>query len=393
MTAHTQKKQALLPVVVILFWFAQYVYIPYQTPYLLSLQVSEVFLGSILGAYGVTQLLLRLPIGVMADSAGRHKGFILYGTLAAGLASLIRLLFPNGDGFLAANLLSGMASSMWISFMVMYTGFFPEKEQQKATGRIILCCNLGILLGFLISSLLYKQFGMGLLCILSMMAGVLGTVLALFLKEEKRKGTFSSASLRSLKICFHKRLILFSLLALIQQGVQMSTAMSFTAQILKERGASAFIIGLSSIIYMASAVLTSGFSSSGKAVKIGPRVFIPFVFFTLGIYCILVPIIPFIPLLLALQFLPGMATGILFSNLTSEAMKGIPAEMKSTAMGFYQAMYALGITLFPMFTGKLIAGYSHLTAFTVLAFTSLTGTAVSIAYYYFQKNISKSFLS
>lgn len=223
MTAHAQKKQALLPVIVILFWFAQYVYIPYQTPYLLSLQVSEVFLGSILGAYGVTQLLLRLPIGVMADSAGRHKGFILCGTLAAGL--------------------------------------------------------------------------------------------------------------------------------------------------------------------------TSGFSSSGRAVKIGPRVFIPVVFFTLGIYCILVPAVPFIPLLLALQFLPGMATGILFSNLTSEAMKGIPAEMKSTAMGFYQAMYALGITLFPMFTGKLIAGYSHLTAFTVLAFTSLAGTAVSIAYYHSQKNISKSFLS
>ncbi|SHO44555.1 MFS transporter [Anaerocolumna xylanovorans] len=393
MTVHTQKKQALLPVVVILFWFAQYVYIPYQTPYLLSLQVSETFIGSILGAYGITQLLLRLPIGVMADSVGRHKGFILYGTLAAGIASLIRLLFPNGYEFLIANLLSGMASSMWISFMVMYTGFFPEEEQQKATGRIILSCNLGILLGFLFSSLLYKYFGMDLLCILSMMAGALGTLLAFFLKEEKGKGTFSYASLRSLKVCLNKKLILFSLLALIQQGVQMSTAMSFTTQILKERGASAFIIGLSSIIYMASAVLTSGFSSSQRAVKTGPKVLIPFVFLTLGIYCILVPLTPFIPVLLALQFLPGMATGILFSNLTSEAMKGIPAKMKSTAMGFYQAVYALGITLFPMFTGNLIAGYSHLTAYTILALTSLIGAAVSFGYYCFQKNTSKSFFS
>lgn len=386
MTADAKKKQALLLAVVILFWFAQYVYIPYQTPYLLSIQVSEAFLGSILGAYGVTQMLMRLPIGVMADSVGRHKIFILSGTLAAGAASLIRFLLPGGTGFLAANLLSGMASSMWISFMVMYTGFFPEEEQQKATGRIILCNNFGILLGFLMSSLLYKNFGMSLLCILSIAAGVLATLLAFFLKEEKGTGAFSHISFASLKVCFHKRLILFSLLALIQQGVQMSTAMSFTAQILKERGASAFLIGFSSIIYMVSAVLTSAFSSSKKAVKIGSGTLIPIVFFTLGLYCILVPITPYIPLLLALQLLPGMATGILFSNLTSEAMKGIPAKIKSTAMGFYQAVYALGMTLFPMFTGSLAAGRSYLAAYILLALAAFAGTAVSFIYYCLKKS-------
>lgn len=386
MTADTKKKQALLLAVVILFWFAQYVYIPYQTPYLLSIQISEAFLGSILGAYGVTQMLMRLPIGVMADSVGRHKIFILSGTVAAGAASLIRFLLPGGTGFLAANLLSGMASSMWISFMVMYTGFFPEEEQQKATGRIILCNNFGILLGFLMSSLLYKNFGMSLLCILSIAAGVLATLLAFFLKEEKGTGAFSHISFASLKVCLHKRLILFSLLALVQQGVQMSTAMSFTAQILKERGASAFLIGFSSIIYMVSAVLTSAFSSSKKAVKIGAGTLIPIVFFILGLYCILVPITPYIPLLLALQLLPGMATGILFSNLTSEAMKGIPAKIKSTAMGFYQAVYALGMTLFPMFTGSLAAGRSYLAAYILLALAAFAGTAVSFIYYCLKKS-------
>ncbi len=393
MTAHAKKKQALLPAIVILFWFAQYVYIPYQTPYLLSVQVSEIFLGSILGAYGITQMLLRIPVGVMADSVGKHKYFILSGTLAASIASLIRFLIPDGYGFLAANLLSGMASSMWISFMVMYTGFFPEEEQQKATGRIILCNNLGILSGFLLSSLLYKYFGMSLLCILSIAAGALGTVLTFFLKEEKGRGTFSLSSFSSLKICLHKRLILFSLLALIQQGVQMSTAMSFTAQILKMRGASSFIIGLSSIIYMISAVLTSAVSSSKRAVRLGGRVLVPVVFLALAAYCILVPITPYIPLLLALQLLPGMATGILFSNLTSEAMKGIPLKVKSTAMGFYQAVYALGMTLFPMFTGKFIADFSYFTAYLLLALSALIGTAASFCYYYFQKNMSKSFFS
>lgn len=390
MTASTKKKQALLPVVVILFWFAQYVYIPYQTPYLISRQVSEAFLGSILGAYGITQMLLRLPVGVMADSIGRHRLFILAGTIAAGTASLIRFLFPDGTGFLLANLLSGAASSMWISFMVMYTGFFAESEQQKATGRIILSNNLGILLGFLMSSLSYKYLGMGFLCILSILAGGVAAFLAFLLPEGNPGKKLSLSSFSSLKVCLHKRLILFSLLALIQQGVQMSTAMSFTAQILKDRGASDFLVGFSSIIYMVSAVLSSGFSSTEKAVKAGARRWVPLVFLLLGLYCILIPRTAFLPLLLVWQLLPGMATGILFSNLTSEAMKGIPAETKSTAMGFYQAVYALGMTLFPILTGNMISGYSYSSAYGILASAALAGGMVSFLYYFLSKSHQKT---
>ena len=47
------------------------------------------------------------------------------------------------------------------------------------------------------------------------------------------------------------------------------------------------------------------------------------------------------------QVLPGMATGILFSYATSEAMQGVPGEQRSTAMGFFQAVYAVGMTTFP----------------------------------------------
>ncbi len=57
--------------VVVLFWFAQYVYIPYQTPFLVEQGVASGVIGTVVGAYGVTQMLFRLPVGVMADCAGR----------------------------------------------------------------------------------------------------------------------------------------------------------------------------------------------------------------------------------------------------------------------------------------------------------------------------------
>lgn len=377
----SKKQQRLLFIIVVLFWFAQYVYIPFQTTYLTAKAVSEAYIGGILGAYGISQLVMRLPIGILADSVGRHKVFILTGTLAAGLASVIRINMPDGTGFFIANLLSGFASSMWISFMVMYTGFFPEKEQQKATSRIIMSNNMGILLGFISSTYLYKSFGMSFLCLLSTVCGLAAAVLALFIAEAPRVFPSSDSPVKPLKVLLNRRLILFAFLALIQQGIQMSTTMSFTTQILKDLGASTTLIGFSSILYMLSAVGFSFLASLKWFSKKGPALWIPAVFVLLAAYCIFIPNVTFIPLLLGLQILPGMATGILFSYITSEAMKGITPRVKSTAMGFYQAVYAIGMTLVPVFTGNMASLYSMKTAYFLLALPALAGSLISCYYY------------
>ena len=52
-----------------------------------------------------------------------------------------------------------------------------------------------------------------------------------------------------------------------------------------------------------------------------------------------------------------------FSYLTSEATQ----ESKSTAMGFFQAVYALGMTLFPMICGNIVSHFSMLYAYLFLA--------------------------
>ena len=108
-------REELLLAVVVLFWFALYLHIPYQTPFLTAAGVAAGFTGTIVGAYGITQLVFRLPLGVLADYAGNHKIFVILGAGLAGLACLVRILIPTGPGFLAANLISGCAASMWIA--------------------------------------------------------------------------------------------------------------------------------------------------------------------------------------------------------------------------------------------------------------------------------------
>lgn len=372
-------------IIVTLFWFAQYAYIPYQTTYLTSSGAAERVIGIVVGAYGISQLILRLPVGVCADRIGKHKPFIMTGAAAAGAASLFRVGLCDERGFMAGNLLSGLASAMWISFMVFYTGKFSKENQQRATSRIVMFNNLGMLLGFIASTLCYSRIGMRNLCLLSVAAGGIAFLLAIFLKEEKRNISGNHMTIiELLQVCRGRRIIVFSVIALIQQGIQLTTAMSFTNQILKDCGASDGLVGISSIIYMVSAVCFSAIASSKFCERRGPKFWIPAVLTLLAVYCILVPSVGSVPVIMALQILPGMATGILFSYATSEAMRGIPKEKKSTAMGFFQAVYAIGMTTFPMFTGKIASAGGMESGYLLLAGIAASGIVISKLYYVYK---------
>lgn len=370
-----KKNSRILLAAVVFFWFAQYVYIPFQTPYLTGTGISSQMIGVIVGAYGISQMLLRLPVGVLADCRDHHKLFIVSGGIFAGTASIFRVVSGSGTGYLVANLFSGLASAMWISFMVLYMSYYPA-QQQKATGQLIFANNLGMLAGFMTSTVLYERLGMGMICLFSVCAGFGCALTAMFLETTKESKAVPEVTVRSLlSVCKNRRLWLFSLLALVQQGVQMSTTMSFTTQIIRELGADTFLTGCASVIYMLSAVLWAKFATTECCNRISPKKWIILVFCTTAVYCFFVPKSTSTGMVCVLQILPGMATGILLSFLTSEAMKEIPAEKRSTAMGFFQAVYALGMTGFPVICGKIADGISMNAAYTVLAVLCILAAA------------------
>lgn len=368
----------LLLVIVVLFWFAQYVYVPFQTPYLSTMQVSSSMIGIIIGIYGFSQMVLRMPIGIMADKNGRHKLFIILGVTA----SVFRIILEPQTGFLVGNILSGFASAMWISFMVLYASYFTCENLQRAMGLIMAANNIGVLGGFVLSTLSYNHLGMNFLCLLSICSGVPAILLSFGIKEQKTKTVKIVPETSDLiKVYADKRLIFFSILALVQQGILMATCMSFTTQIAHEINASAFQIGLLSIVYIIVAVLASYFSASNFARRLGSSLWIPFILFVLAIYCFAVPNIFSPNLLIAIQILAGLSTGIVFSFCTSEAMKNVPIEKRSTAMGYYQAIYAVGMTIVPMIAGNIAEIYNLNIAFYLEGIIAVIATVASMIYF------------
>lgn len=374
------KKKTLLLLIVSMFWFAQYVYVPYQTPFLYELGTSSALVGIVVGAYGLTQFLARMPIGLLADRVGKHKGFIVFGVASAGLASLLRVLMPNADGFLLGNLLSGLASGMWISFMVLFATYFAADKLQQSTGRIIAANNIGIFCGFVLSMVSYELYGMGFLCMTGAIVSGIALILSLMIREDRTERT--PLPVRELVTVYkNKRLILFSMFALIQQGIMMSTSMSFTAQAARLIGATEWEIGMCAVVYIIAAVLSSYFAASEFAARIGAKVWVPLSSLALACYCILVPQAPTALAFYGVQIFAGISTGVLFSYCTSEAMQEIPQTKRSTAMGYHQALYAIGMTLMPVITGRIVEGYDMATAFYFLAVTSLVGVVISLNFY------------
>ena len=86
-----------------------------------------------------------------------------------------------------------------------------------------------------------------------------------------------------------------------------------------------------------------------------------------------------------LQILPGTSSGILFSCATSEAMKEVKPFQKSTAMGFFQATYAVGMSIFPMIVGKISGLISIRASYLVLSLISVIGIIAS--YFYYKKSV------
>ena len=359
-----KKKRFLLYLITFLFWFAQYVYNPYMTPYLLGLGISASFAGVIVGMYGSTQLVCRLPLGVMADHKQKHRLFILLGVALCALAAGIRVLSQNPVVLLCANAISGVASSMWISFTILNSLYYAPEELSRSIGSINAVNNAGILAAYILGGLLYARFGMVMMFWLSLGAGLLGVIVALFIRDEPAKEGLPVGKL--LSVVLQKRLIVFSLLGTLFQFIVFATANSFASTVINNAGVTAVQLSICSALFTLGGMLSSYFVGSKPAQRIGPVKLSVIGFGLLAVYSFALPFMPNFLALAAMQFVGGCGGTSTFSIIMSDAIHDVPNEQRSTAMGFYQSVYAVGIMAGPALMGSLIDAIDITPAFGVV---------------------------
>lgn len=370
-------KKLILLITTCFFWFSLYLYLPFLTPFLISLGVSATLAGIIFGIHSITQLVLRFPIGIKSDQLGKQKPFIILGMLFSATASIVMYFFPSPAMLFVGNAVSGFSSTMYVAFTVLYAKYYDKTQTNKAMGTIGAVVEVGILLSFLIGGALYQNAGIRNLFFISFCVAAAGTLISFFVKEvpDKRVTIKTNDIVKLLK---NKQLIVSSILCIIIKAVVFATAFSFTPKIAQDIGANGIEVGVINAMFIAASVLGSLFITTKAGMRLGNTKTSVLGFLILGLYSAAVPFVHNIPVFMLVQFIGGLGYASLTAIFMANAIKHLDEDQKAAGMGLYQALYSAGSAAGPVILGIFADSFSYAAGFIAIAVVALGGMALSI---------------
>ena len=343
----------LFEIAIIFFWASEYCHAPYFTPYLGSLGISSTVVGLIVGSYGFTQMLVRIPLGLATDATSGYKAVTIGGLFFTTLSSLGLYLFTDVRLIFLFRVFAGVAASAWIAMTVAYMSYYKEEDSVNATALLNSLNNIGKLLAFVLGAIAAQLVSYRATLFMSFLTGLIGLILVPFIKtvEIKRTPISMKGFVGSLK---NKNTIIPALLAAVGMMIVHGTVYSFTSTLAENVGASALMLSILSIVFTIVQILSTGFIRSER-IKNGRRNNqLAFGFFLMSIYLVMLSVATNSYILLVAQAVAGFAFALINSLLMSECVRGVPMGEKTTAMGIYQAVYGIGMTIGPIYMGRVM---------------------------------------
>jgi len=351
------------------FWFSLYAYIPELSTYAEHLGASYQFIGLIGGSYGLTQLLLRIPLGIFSDAIGKRKPFILFGLLIAFISSMITFLNPNAFSLLITRLLAGVSASTWVVFTVLFSSYYLPEEAKKSIGAINSYNAMGQLIAMTIGGFVSFWWGTRYLFLLSAIGALIALGLGVFITDqghEKKQIVLKDF----LTVVKEKRLLWVSFLAILSQLITFATIFGFVPILAKRLGAEGIQLSLLTILAIIPAVIVARLAGDLFPRTIGVKRTLIIGLLGSGLVCAILPWVTSLSVLYMVQFLSGVARSMVFPLLMGLGIEGIALDKRATAMGIFQALYGIGMVFGPILLG-FIAGTFGLTA--GFGFTGMIG--------------------
>ena len=370
------------------FWFAIYIYSPVFGVYLQSKGFSYSAVGIIIGSYGITQILLRLPLGVLSDYLSKLRKRLLVGGLVVSLIScLILVYFDSFFMIMIARLFAGITASMWVMATVLYTYYFSANQSAKAMGTLQFVTVATQFVSMAISGFIVEQFGWNSPFWIGAVASVLGILFAWNIKDvqvERQANAQQSKLVQHLRVMLAlPRLKMVTFLSLVAHAILFITIFGFSPIVAAENGVSE-----TSFIWLISAFfIPHAFASLSLVfIKIDIRHNKSILLICFAMTALFLFFVPFTNTLLSLSavhFVIGLALGFVFPLLLDEVVRSSPGYLKMSAMGFFQSFYALGILFGPLVAGVIA---ENVGLAEVFYFTGLLGLlAVIVVKFGFRK--------
>ena len=372
-------EKTLFPIGTILFWIALYVYVPILPPYAELLGRSLTLVGLVVGSYGFTQLLFRFPIGIWSDKIGRRKPFVLSGFALALISCIGLALSPNAWFLLIFRGLSGVAASMWVAFTVLYSGYFRDEQVARAMSLITFSVGFAQMVGTYSGGKIADAYGW--LAPFYVGAGllILGAGFMLPISEKVNENRVPFSRRRLLSIACRRRLLIVSIITAFSQFAVFITTYGFLPIYATRIGASKGDLGILMFVLHLCQTLSMLLTGTVVAPRIGYKATVGAAYATMTCATVITPYVRNLRLLFLIQGLGGLGRGLAYPVLMGLAIQGMPQEEKATAMGFFQAVYAIGMFSGPAAGGFIGDAFGLRGVFLCAGIVYLIATALSIS--------------
>lgn len=337
--------------VTLLFWFSMYTCVPILTAYVMDLGATSQMAGVIVGMYGLSQMLLRIPVGVVSDQLHKRKMFIIAGMMFSVFAGVGILLTQELNWILFLRILAGAAAATWVDFTILFASYYPKQETTSAMGTISMYNSIGQMLGILCGGWFADHYGWESAFLIGAVVGFIGMVMALFIVEKFEQDAPKLTMQGVIQVAQDRTLLTVSFLAILFQILTFATVFGFTPVYAQSLGATKLDMGLLTFASTLPTALAAWIGGKYIARKLGERKVIILGFILTGIFTILIPFTPSLWFLIATQAIAGFGRGFTSPVLMSLSIKHMDTGKRATAMGFYQAIYGLGMFIGPLFMG------------------------------------------
>ncbi|MDQ0199386.1 MFS transporter [Neobacillus ginsengisoli] len=346
------RNKYLFMVVSFLLWFPQFLYVPIFSPYMESLGGKYTFIGIVLSSYGLMQLICRLPIGIFSDLRRVRKPFIIFGMFVSMLSCLIFLFTDNLGWILAARALAGLSAATWVAFTVLYPSYFTEKEVHLAMGSISFIVVLAQFIGMSFSGYIVSEWGWKAPFLIGGLFSIIGVILSFFIFEPKEGIEREPIKLKDLAIVVKESTLLkVALLSIIAHSIIFSTMFGFTSNYALKIGFKESELTWLVFSFMIPHAIATLFMGRVLVPHLGEWNALKIAFFLASLFTIVFPFVHTKGFFLVFQGFSGFSLGLIFPLLLGMSIEKIAPEKRATAMGTYQALYAIGIFAGPFFAG------------------------------------------
>lgn len=372
-----QQRRLVFSLVTLTFWMPTYFYAQILPAYVKYLGGSLSMVGLVSGAYGLTQAIFRIPIGVSADSIGRKKPFVVIGFLAGIISNLLFIGTGSLQALFWARALAGVSAATWVTLTVLITAYSPQDKVTPIMGLLYAVSNVGQLIASLSGAFLAELWGWEASFVAALIIGILGLAVLMLMEKEEVAPPCKFSWKDLLKLSVHRWVALASILGILIQYGSWSL-LSFSPVFAVSLGASKADLGILALFGMSPTIL--GSSLLGKLLQIINRNYLLLMgFICLGVSLLFLPIAKSLWMLSILVACGGLGRGIVLPALMGMCQKGVSDSMKTTAMGIFQAVYAIGMFLGPTVSGIISDHFGAIFTFSTVSILMVGSGLLSLA--------------